>query len=179
MPISSVDNIPLILNKVRRLNKVKQFKSILDVGIGFGRYGMLLRECLDIRFNRYNKEEWQTIIHGIDVYTNYINPIHKYIYDDITIGNIIQLSIGLYDIILLIDVLEHMKEEQGSRVIKKLNENSTQLFICSFPTKLVEGANSEWANPAEQHLSLWTEKKLSNLIGPVEALSETLFIKVK
>ena len=51
-----------------------QPRSILDVGCGFGKYGMLLREYLDVWHERYDKERWQVRIVGIEAFEQYRNP---------------------------------------------------------------------------------------------------------
>jgi hypothetical protein len=44
MPTSDVCNVPSILTVVGNL----QPQSILDIGCGFGKYGMLMREYLEL-----------------------------------------------------------------------------------------------------------------------------------
>lgn len=161
------------------MHKERPIKSVLDVGVGFGKYGFLLRELLDIRLNRYNQDAWLTEIHGIEVYASYITPMHHYLYNHITIGNIADVKIGIYDIILAIDVIEHLREDIGVKVIRKLNRASSRALFCAFPLTLNEDANKEWKNPYERHLSLWNEEKFSTIVGPVEKLSEKVYAKIK
>ena len=46
MPASHYRKIDAIMCRVE---EVKDVKSILDVGIGFGKYGVILRERFDVR----------------------------------------------------------------------------------------------------------------------------------
>ena len=50
MPVSSIDKIPAVMS-IFKYDRV--VKSVLDVGSGFGKYGFLTREYLDIRKKRY------------------------------------------------------------------------------------------------------------------------------
>lgn len=52
MPTSYPEAISSILELVRR----EEPRSILDLGVGFGKYGMLCREMLDIPYERYSRE---------------------------------------------------------------------------------------------------------------------------
>src|SRR3990172_689042 len=66
--------------------------SVLDIGIGFGKYGVLLREYLELwnneghQYNHFTKR-----IDGIEAFKHYITPIHEYVYDNILIGDALEL----------------------------------------------------------------------------------------
>ncbi len=61
MPTSRFQVIPDILSLLQR----EQPRSILDVGVGFGKYGLLIRDILEIPFERYNKQQWICQIDGV------------------------------------------------------------------------------------------------------------------
>lgn len=82
MPISWQEVIPNVMSKVEQFKP----KSILDIGIGFGKYGVLLRELLELPYERYDKDSWIIQIDGVEGYSNYRNPLHDYAYNqDFTI----------------------------------------------------------------------------------------------
>ena len=66
MPTSVPYGVPIIAGAARQLRP----KSVLDVGIGFGKYGMLFREYLDIWDMEcvadYDPAAWKTRIDGIE-----------------------------------------------------------------------------------------------------------------
>lgn len=104
MPSSRVCTVPYIIGVIQRLKP----KSILDVGIGFGKWGYLFREYTDIIAaekcpKRYNKEGWSTQIDGIEGYSEYLYPAHYYIYNTIYEENAAELLSQLddYDVIFL------------------------------------------------------------------------------
>ncbi|MBC7343764.1 MAG: glycosyltransferase family 1 protein, partial [Clostridia bacterium] len=73
MPTSWYQVIPIVLDQIQSL----QPRSVLDVGIGFGKYGMLIREALEVPLGRYYKHQWQIKVDGVEVFSGYKNPIHE------------------------------------------------------------------------------------------------------
>ena len=160
MPISRPDNIPIVISEVIKLNP----KSILDVGIGFGIYGVLFRACTDIRLSeltpsRYKK--WEVKIDGIEIFesyrnSNYDNYNHIYYGSALTVlGNLIVDELS-YDLIYLGDIIEHFDKKSGFyllRLCKKLGKN----IIISTP-KYFRPQTDVLGNEHEKHLSLWTKE---------------------
>lgn len=173
MPVSHWRHIDTVMRAVESVGA----DTILDIGPGFGKFGVLLRERFDIRFNRYGKKKWTTKIDCVEAWEPYISPLHRYIYNEIIIGNILDVvdSLGNYDIILFIDGLEHLEKEDGLDLVKKLYLKTNKLLLLSFPRTLNTRANSNWANPFERHLSLWNAADLINLFGDVSICSPTIF----
>jgi hypothetical protein len=153
MPTSYVSQISIIL---KLLSKIKP-QSILDAGVGFGKYGMLCREYNDIVHGRYQKENWITEIVGIEGYSEYRNPVHNYVYNRMYYGLIEEVIPTLQDkfqITLLIDVLEHFSKEDGKKVINLLQEVTTDFLIISTP--IIVKHQSYLSNELEEHKSQWT-----------------------
>ncbi|MDP4164517.1 MAG: glycosyltransferase family 1 protein, partial [Bacillota bacterium] len=100
MPACRYEAIPLLVNKVERLKP----KTVLDIGTGFGKYGMLLREVLEFPFQRFHKHQWETKIDGVEAFTGYKNPIHDHVYNKVYYGDILDVvhEMPKYDVILLI-----------------------------------------------------------------------------
>lgn len=132
-------------------------QSILDIGVGFGKYGVMLREVLDIAYERYGKEEWTGRIDGIESFAPYNNPLHNYAYDTIYYEPVQECidRLGMYDVILLIDVLEHFTKEEGEKLIEKLMEHTQKALLISTPIDPAPQADYK-GNTAEAHLSRWT-----------------------
>lgn len=105
MPSSRIDGIESF---VKRLMKEKP-KTILDVGCGFGKYGFLCREYLDIWDSSYPYKERRTTIDAIEAYPSYIRDLQEFIYDNVSIMDASKIPwyLGEYDLIILSDVLEH------------------------------------------------------------------------
>ena len=178
MPVSHYRHIASVLSAVEQY---KAAKSILEIGPGFGKYGTLLRERFDVRFERYYKHQWLVLIDCLEIYQPYITPVHNYLYDHVLIGDIVKEveTINNYDIILMLEVLEHLPKDVGKVLLPKLMNKTNYVFVVSFPRSFREGSGSEWPNPYEEHKCLWTKAELDNVIGLTTAHSQTVFSKVK
>jgi len=181
MPTSNHRIITSVIDKIKSIDRARPILSVLDVGIGFGKYGFLVRELLDIRMNRYDKKDWVVEIDGVEIFKDYITPVHDYIYDAIYTGSIVDIMSTLhnYDLVMLFDILEHLPKKRGREVIKTLYSKTNTLFICSFPDTLKDDANIEWKNPAERHQCLWTKSEVELLIGEMYTLGINTYSKVK
>lgn len=152
MPSSFFGQIPKIMEFV----KVENPRSVLDIGIGFGKYGVLCREDLDICYQSYKKENWQIIIDGIEGFEYYQNPIHDYVYNKVYYGliqDVIKKIRKRYDLGLMIDVLEHFEKDEGEKVLNRLLKKCKSLLI-SVPA--IPEEQSYLNNNLETHRSIWT-----------------------
>jgi len=162
MPTSPPHKVWPILSIFRKLPIPS---SVLDCGVGFGKYGVLLREYLDIRLQRYDKKDWKTTIDAIEIWPDYITPIHKYIYDVIYIGDILTISERLpnYDVIILPEIIEHLSKELGKKLLLTLYNKCNLGLSMSFPLSLSDHNRNDWPNPSEEHISLWSIEDLTKL----------------
>jgi predicted TPR repeat methyltransferase len=166
MPTSSYRKVGRVMDI---LQHVKAVDSVLDVGVGFGKFGFLLREFLDVRKRRYSKSEWRARIDGVEVYSDYLTVVHTLIYDNLYVGDIRELvgTLPKYDLIVLADVIEHMPYEDGVKVLTALfSEHCNKGMVVSFPN--VIGSDwKNWANPHERHHHVWTPEQFRFLCGKV------------
>lgn len=159
MPTSWYQAIPQIMDLIQQQNP----QSILDIGVGFGKYGLLIRDTLEIPFERYHQQQWQVKLHGVEVFPAYKNVLHDYLYDQVLYGNILDLTenISHYDVILLIDVLEHFSKTEGLQLIENLLKRTNKSLIVSTPA--YPAPQEEYAgNKYEKHKSIWSPSDLSN-----------------
>lgn len=172
MPTSYYGQISTILDIAISQNP----KSILDVGIGFGKYGVLLREVLDISSERYSKDKWEVMIDGIEGYKDYKNPIYEYVYNKVYFGFVQEAAKSLernYDLILMIDVLEHFNKNEGEEIIKALLKKCRNLLIC-VPT--IPSKQTYLDNDLEEHKSIWRASDFKNYkVKRIEILPMTFF----
>jgi len=176
------------LNEILELIFYTNPSSLLDIGIGFGKYGFLSREYLELWDGREKYNDWTRSIDGIEAYEKYITPIHKLIYDNIYIGNALDIIPKLYkryDLILIIDVMEHFTYEDGKHLLALCEEKGRNVII-STPRDIGIQENA-FDNEFETHRFQWDKKYFSdikNLFFIENEFSQILFygedvVKVK
>ena len=153
MPTSRPYCISNIASRILEL----QPDTVLDIGIGFGKFGFMAREYTDIWKNRYNKSQWKTKIDGIEAYHKYISEHHKHIYDKIFIGNALEILPGLnnYDLITFGDCLEHFSKKDGTMMLKMIKDNCKVAFITTPTTSKFQYRGAMHGNKYERHIYGW------------------------
>ena len=147
LPTSKWHQIPKIISIAYKLKP----KSILDIGIGSGKYGLLMKE--------YVRPD---ILDGVEAFEPYLGDVQKSIYDNIYVEDITKMDIPKYDLYLLIDVLEHIEKEKGKELLKKLKGR----VIVAMPKnievdeKLNQERIKDHGNKYGVHVSSWTAKEL-------------------
>jgi hypothetical protein len=140
--------------------------SLLDVGAGFGKYGVLAREYLELNESSWRKSNWKCRIDGIEAFKEYVTDLHGIVYDHIYIGDakdVIPSLKGHYNLILLIDVLEHFSFSDGVNLLEDCMKLADDVLVS---TPLDWVAQSElFGNPYEKHKSYWRRKDFGRF-GP-------------
>jgi hypothetical protein len=174
LPFSYFDPIPYVFSLIDYYKP----KSILDIGIGFGKYGVLCREILDVYHGRFNKEQWSTIIDGIEVFGQYRNSLWD-VYTNIYIGDaldILSKNSNQYDLIICSDVLEHFDKIEGHRLINLCLEKAKMIIINT--PRIFLGQGEVFGNIHETHRSLWKPKDLKRYNSIVLRTSDTLITAI-
>jgi 2-polyprenyl-3-methyl-5-hydroxy-6-metoxy-1,4-benzoquinol methylase len=140
MPTSFNHVIPIICDQL----EARQPNSVLDIGAGRGKYGLLARE--------YGAAKIVDAVEGEPRYiTNTLRAIYSHIYV-LDISKQIYKLPKDYDLIVFIDCIEHLSKEDGHKVL--------QYFSCpiiiSTPSEDIPQHNEEY--PLENHISHWTPK---------------------
>jgi SAM-dependent methyltransferase len=159
MPSSQYYHISKIMEMIISLKP----DSILDIGSGYGKFGVLCREYLELWDGR-QKYEFKKRIDCVEVFKEYITPLHRYVYNNIYNKNILDLVPILdykYDLILLIDVLEHFEKIEGSELLKTLLKNNNGVLIST--PKKPSAQKDAFGNIHETHRSRWTNNDLLRL----------------
>lgn len=121
--------ISIILDAV--FQRRERIQRALDVGVGFGKYGLLRREYLELWDGRekFRPEDWLRRIDGIEIKANYILSHHRNINSQIYIGEALEIiqkfPSGSYDLVLIADVLEHFKKAKGFELLREALRIST------------------------------------------------------
>jgi hypothetical protein len=153
MGTSNWQNISYNINLVRKLNP----QSILDVGVGFGRWGILFREFLEIWENSKYNGEWKRVIDGVEIFPGYIKDYHKYFYSNIYTEDALEYlkqTDKRYDLINFGDVIEHFEKDKGRELIKiALDKGKSVLITIPIGRHWEQKGTVE--NPHEEHKSVW------------------------
>ncbi len=157
MPISSWNAITPIMNEVYFL----QPKKVLDLGIGHGKFGVLLREVLDAMHGRCRPDQWEARIDGVEAWEAYRTPCWGS-YNEVKIED---FGAGIYerpfrgeysgyDLVLMIDSLEHLEPQHGRDLLGYL-VSSNKHVIVSVPVQYMpQGA--AYGNEFETHRTHYT-----------------------
>ncbi|TXI17957.1 MAG: class I SAM-dependent methyltransferase [Nitrosomonas sp.] len=170
MPFSYSNQISTIIG----FSEQQKPAAVLDVGTGMGQYGFLLRTNLenvnlfeigDTEARQRDKKDWKIIIDGIEGFAGYITPVHEYSYNNLMIGDALELLPTLsgrsYDLVLAIDILEHFDKEEGYVFLQECQRVCRGFVLVSTPREFIEQEIP--ANPLENHRSHWTENDLKHL----------------
>lgn len=156
------ENIPIILNIAAALKPVQ----ILDIGPGFGKFGLMLREALiSIEAEKQNiaipKFDF-----GIDCAENcryfWHAPWHQFIYDHHFHGDIFKFTIEhiaerKYDLFLMIDVVEHAPKDKWLAWIRDMRVALPKArFLISTPKKVSFYKTHFYGDDCPIHQSQWS-----------------------
>lgn len=138
MPSSFVDSVPPIMKLIIDHNP----SSVLDVGPGWGKYGLMCREYLS---------ELKTL-DAVEVPPGRM-AMQDHIYDQVIIADVLtRPSDWKYDLIMIIDVIEHMDKVEGQALVGEMLSAGASVLI-STPKVFIEQHDEH--NPYETHVSLW------------------------
>ena len=157
MPTSSFDHVSSVMHIVEKA----QPRSILDVGVGFGKWGIMCREILEAKHGRLQPTDWQARIDGIEVYQGYENPLWHLAYARVFLGDVTQLidELDHYDLIIAGDVIEHFDKDVGVKLLWKLVRHGRLVVVTSPRGYMEQGALL--GNEHEAHRSGWEAKDLA------------------
>jgi len=170
MPTSHPFQINEIVSIIRAVNPQK----LLDIGIGFGKYGFLAREYLELWDGRNQYNKWIRTIDGIEIFEPYITALQYYIYDNIFIGDAIEILPILtkhYNLMLLVDVLEHFNKADGIDLLQECIVHSDNILI-SVPND-IGNQKDAFGNIYETHRFQWEPNHF------IEISKDLFFIKGK
>ena len=126
---------------------------------------------------RYSPSHWETIVHGIEAFPDYISYYHDIIYDDVFKVNVLTVlpTLDMYDLIICCDVLEHLTLEDGNRLLDLMKQHGKHSLV-SVPIK-VSPQNDDFNNPYEKHRTQWAKWYLEQY-GAVKRQGKSLVLEI-
>lgn len=176
VPTSLLDLAPTVLNMVHR----SPARTLLDVGPGFGKYGLLLREYLGVhRFRRLD---------AVEAEERYIDgfPWLAELYDTLYLGDVAgaawreyepgsgdlgeppwvkggvvdaPMRLAEYDLVLMGDVLEHIDEAAAQRLLERIPGR----VLVNTPVAFFQNPEADQGWETERHRSSWSVSKLARI----------------
>lgn len=159
MPSSTYKIINQTVENILKINPT----SVLDIGVGFGKYGFLCREYLETWNDRVFPNQWKIQVDGVEIFQKYTELDHnKEIYNNIYVGDMVEVLPDLpkYDLIIAMDVIEHVSKEEGEELLFNLAHTARKAVIINVPTGNWLGNKVVANNPAEAHQAIWTKEDL-------------------
>lgn len=136
MPSSLLALAPAVIHMVWETKA----KRILDVGPGRGKYGLLIREYVG------DPER----LDAVELEPTYITPRLTAIYDNVFLGDVCDYVTYPYDLVLMLDVIEHIEKPKALALLDRLECQ----VIISTPMEFFE--NPSDLPDSERHVSHWT-----------------------
>lgn len=166
MPSSSPSPIPSVISVIWQLSP----RSVLDVGAGNGKYGVLFREYLEARHNNDETSipgKRLVQIDAVEGFPEYVGELHRVVYDnvftDLIQDFVVRHNERSYDFIYAGDVIEHIDSEDArNTVIPSLLRMSRMGMLISVPYRFKE-QEAVYGNELERHRSHWTRADFRSL----------------
>ena len=150
-------------------------RSVMDMGSGFGKFGVLCREYLELWDGR-QKYEFNRRIDCVEIFQQYISPLHKYVYDNVYKEDILEIAPKLdtkYDLVLLIDVLEHFEKIDGISLLDTLLAKNESVLVSTL--KKPSPQKDAFGNVYETHRSIWSGDELAKM-GHTSFISDDISV---
>lgn len=173
MPISDWHGLSETVNEIVRLAPT----SVLDLGCGFGLYGALCRNYLDALHGRCHDHQWQTRIWGVEAFEGYRNPMWD-VYNgvdaaDFTGDRLTWKNAG-WDLVLMIDSLEHLTPDVGAKFLNDLVERNRHVIV-SVPNGRMDQGPAH-GNEYETHRATYTGLEFDHFPGATEIHRSVCFV---
>jgi tetratricopeptide (TPR) repeat protein len=169
MPVSTSVHISHCTQIILQLNPA----SVLDVGCGFGLWGFLCREYLDVFCERVQPEQWKVRIDAVEVFEPYIQAHQRALYDSIIVADIRDAAPRLdsYDLIIVGDMIEHLDKAEGMEVLECLYEKAHKALLVNVPIGSGWDHPEKHGNPAELHRSEWAVEDFAQFPNHYDAFT--------
>ncbi len=131
-------------------------QSTLDLGVGFGKYGCLVREIQEAVNGRCRPSQFLARLDGVEAFTNYANPMWE-LYNQVMTLNMgdernWHRFVG-YDLVLAIDSLEHLDKPKAKDLLRHLLAKNKGVIV-SVPVGVCP-QEAVFGNEFEVHRASW------------------------
>lgn len=153
MGTSNWQQIPFCIEALLELSPMR----VLDVGVGFGRWGMLVREFCEEWKGRFHREHWQVHLEGIEVFPKNVEEYHHLFYDWVHIGDAAEILENMdasWDLVIFGDVLQEWDKDTAGQMLHTALDRSAYVLV-NIPLGPGWERGPLYGNPYEEHRSTW------------------------
>ncbi len=154
MATSNWQNIGYCIDAMMKINP----SSILDVGAGFGRWGMLAREFCELWRERHFPSQWALRVDAVEAFADNISEYHHLFYNNIYVEDAAEFVSDevcqRYDLIILGDVLEHLERKAGKDLLERCIANAKYVMV-NIPLGPEWEQGEVYGNKFERHQAVW------------------------
>jgi hypothetical protein len=154
MGTSNWQNIPFCVEALMKIAP----ERVLDVGIGFGRWGIVVREFCDVWYGRITPDAWSVHVEGLEAFPGNVRPYHRHFYSNIHVvdaADYFRTLEARFDVIIFGDVIEHFPKAVGRELLEKSVASSTYTLV-NVPLGEDWHQEETYENPYERHLAAWS-----------------------
>lgn len=138
-------HIPFCIDAVVELAPTR----VLDVGVGLGRWGMLIREFCEGPNPKVDREHWKVHLEGIQPFEESSQKDHLFFYDHVHAANgngIAERIQDRWDLVIIADMLERWPKEVGSVILERALETADYVLVDSpIATGMGRNGNGHWS----------------------------------
>lgn len=163
MPSSFADSYPAIVHLLVQA----QPKRVVDIGPGWGKYGLACREYLP------NLESLRAV-EVAQGRKSTQDAIYDLVYTD-DARHLTREFWHRFDLALLVDVIEHMSKAEGHALLRDLTDAGAQVLVAT-PKVFFEQHDDH--NPFEEHVSLWvwSEFEPYHMVGDASTIDAIIYL---
>lgn len=165
MPFGCLSAVPAVITEAHNILSRSKTPRVLDCGVGSGIYGAMIRNWVDYGY----EPNYRTYLMGIEGFPkykghnyNHYNYVHYMKIQDWLKWEVAKNDV--FDVILLLDVLEHFDKQEGTWVLEELKKHLVpggSLIVVTPSIHIEQGAI--WGNVLETHKCVWTSEEMDNL----------------
>jgi SAM-dependent methyltransferase len=131
-------------------------ERILDVGLGFGRWGMLAREICDYRQGRVRREDWCTHVEAVTLTPREVQEYHHFFYDRVYLTDpveFVETATARWDLVVIEDVLCDLPVTMRRRLLTASLARADYVLVLA-PLAMEGGGGGVRALAASELLTL-------------------------
>ena len=135
---------------------------VLDLGVGYGRWGMLVREFCEEWKGRAHRENWRVRLEGVEAFPKNVEEYHHFFYDWVHVGDAAALLARQqerWDLVIFGDVLQQWPKGAARATLDRALDLADYVLV-NVPLGEGWGRGAVYGNPYERHRSAWGADEL-------------------